>query len=72
VRALERDTTLYQRVLGSLEEIGPEVVSEAGRIYGGGMQKLEPSELGSIPATRLIRELGAVSQLDRNIQTTVI
>ena len=63
-KALEKDTTLYQRALRSLEEISPQVVSEAGRIYGGGMQKLEPSELGSIPATQLIRELGAVLQLD--------
>lgn len=50
---LKADYAFHERVLRSLQEVDPTVVSMAGRIYGGGMQKLEPSELGSVPVTRL-------------------
>jgi adenine-specific DNA-methyltransferase len=41
-----------------LNELSPKVVSGEGRVYGGGLHKLEPGELGNIPADGLARLLG--------------
>jgi adenine-specific DNA-methyltransferase len=55
---LKSDPAFHETVLRILQGLDSGAVSVAGRIYGGGMQKLEPSELGSIPAGRLGEELG--------------
>lgn len=53
--ALSSDLSLYEKVFRSLQEINSERMIEAGRVYGGGLHKLEPSELGNVPASRLFR-----------------
>lgn len=50
---LRADDAFHETVLRCLQGIDSTEVSMAGRIYGGGMQKLEPSELGSVAATGL-------------------
>ena len=56
---LKADYAIHERVLRSLQEIDSMEVSMAGRIYGGGMQKLEPSELGSVLGMRLAEAINA-------------
>lgn len=50
--ALAADEALFERVWGMLGELSAELVRE-GRVYGGGLHKLEPKELANTPAGRL-------------------
>lgn len=52
-RCLHASPELARRVWGWLNAISPDVVSGEGRVYGGGLHKLEPRELGNIPADGL-------------------
>jgi len=60
-RALEGDATLIRRVWEVLNQITPEQLLSEGRVYGGGLHKLEPSELANVDAT-------AISQLIPNFK----
>ena len=49
--AIRRDATLKRRLWEVLNDIRPQAMLDEGRVYGGGLYKLEPKELGNIPAT---------------------
>lgn len=55
-RAMEKDPTLLTRVWEWLNGLDPKVLLGEGRVYGGGLYKLEPRELGSVPADWLEEE----------------
>ena len=48
---------LHRAVWKALSSIPAEVLSREGRTYGGGLQKLEPRELGNVPADIVLRTL---------------
>ena len=48
---------LKQRVWAFLSSITSEDMLNEGRVYGGGLHKLEPKELGRVPATELAQLL---------------
>lgn len=52
-RELGRDSTLLRRVWRALNQLPPEVLLGEGRVYGGGLHKLEPRELGNVPVAFL-------------------
>jgi len=52
-RALDRDPALMRRVWEMLNEITPEQLLGEGRVYGGGLHKLEPKELANVDATAI-------------------
>jgi hypothetical protein len=52
-RALERDPSLIRTVWRILNEITPSQLLEEGRVYGGGLHKLEPKELANVDATTI-------------------
>lgn len=57
-----------QRVLETLNSIAGEAMVAEGRVYGGGMHKLEPKELANVPVPDLISIAAtnpATSMLDR-------
>lgn len=51
--ALNKDATLIDRIWERLNRITPAELLGESRVYGGGLHKLEPRELGSVVATFL-------------------
>ncbi|MDO8432325.1 MAG: N-6 DNA methylase [Candidatus Binatus sp.] len=49
-KAIERVPELARRVWEFLDSIPPEVLLGEGRVYGGGLYKMEPKELANVPA----------------------
>lgn len=52
-RAMERDSTLIRRIWEVLNQIAPDQLLGEGRVYGGGLHKLEPGELANVDATAI-------------------
>ena len=50
---LKDNPDLKRQIWTLLNEICPEVMLGEGRVYGGGLYKLEPKELGNVPAAAL-------------------
>jgi hypothetical protein len=59
-KALDADSRLYRRVWECLKKITSEDLIGSGRVYGGGLHKLEPAELSTVPADSLYKELPLV------------
>ena len=51
---LEEDPQLKTATWEALRRIRPQEVMREGRVYGGGLRKVEPKELGRVPADRLM------------------
>lgn len=51
--ALLADPGLLRRIWQDLNQIPAQVLLENGRVYGGGLHKLEPRELGQVPLPAL-------------------
>ena len=49
-RVLEDNPDLKRRIWKLLNDICPSTMLNEGRVYGGGLHKLEPGELGKVPA----------------------
>lgn len=52
-RAMEHDPELIRRVWEVLNQITPDQLIGEGRVYGGGLHKLEPGELANVDATAI-------------------
>jgi hypothetical protein len=50
---LDSDPELLIKVWNFLNEISADILTGEGRVYGGGLHKLEPRELANVPATEL-------------------
>jgi len=50
-RAMAQDHTLIRRVWQVLNALCPDALLSEGRVYGGGLHKLEPKELANVDAT---------------------
>jgi hypothetical protein len=59
-RFLQGDEQRIRSVWQCLTEIEPQALSAAGRVYGGGLYKLEPKELASLLVPRLAQLLQSV------------
>lgn len=44
----------YKKVWQALSQISVDTLLDEGRVYGGGLHKLEPKELGNVPASSII------------------
>ncbi|MDY0166096.1 MAG: Eco57I restriction-modification methylase domain-containing protein [Thermoguttaceae bacterium] len=49
-REMDRDPSLLRRVWNALNDVSPDILLGEGRVYGGGLHKLEPRELSNLPA----------------------
>jgi len=66
-RAMKNDKTFIRRVWRVLNTIGTDQLLSEGRVYGGGLFKLEPKELANVDATA-IAELIPDLQLKGNAE----
>ena len=66
--ALDGDPTLKTRIWRILNDISPKTMLGEGRVYGGGLHKLEPKELGNVPATSIAEILPTAGKVYRNPQ----
>ncbi len=57
-RRLARSPEALRAAWRQLNAIGRDTLLASGRVYGGGMHKLEPRELASVPADALARAVG--------------
>ena len=53
-KALSGKPELHKEVWQALERISDEALMGEGRVYGGGLHKLEPRELGNALAERIL------------------
>jgi hypothetical protein len=56
-KVLKCNPELVKVVWQALNTISAETLTGEGRVYGGGLHKLEPSELGNTPADKLLAVL---------------
>jgi hypothetical protein len=55
--ALQQRPELEEQVFNTLRNITPGELISGGRVYGGGLHKVEPKELAEIPATAVLTAL---------------
>ncbi|WP_407890589.1 hypothetical protein [Scytonema sp. NUACC26] len=61
---LSKKPELFKKVWLALNEIKSEVLMGEGRVYGGGLHKLEPKELGLAPANQIFEVLSQHQVMD--------
>ncbi|WEV50080.1 Eco57I restriction-modification methylase domain-containing protein (plasmid) [Acinetobacter sp. ESL0695] len=52
---LEEKPQLASKIINSLNNLDSSFMTDEGRVYGGGMQKIEPTELGNVNASMIAR-----------------
>ncbi len=57
-QALAEKPALYEKVFRVLQAFETDAFLKEGRVYGGGLYKMEPTELGRLPATQILRAAG--------------
>lgn len=65
--ALKKSPELEQRVFEALQRITPAQVLSGGRVYGGGLHKVEPNELAQIPARVVLDALDADVRIEHQV-----
>jgi len=63
-RLVENDPKLLERIWQALNDLACADVTSEGRVYGGGLHKLEPRELGGLDATFLAALVPALRSED--------
>jgi adenine-specific DNA-methyltransferase len=56
-RAIAGDPILLRRIWEILNRMCPDSFLEEGRVYGGGLHKLEPKELGNVDAAAILEKV---------------
>lgn len=57
--ALKETPALAKTIWQALNQISTRTLTDEGRVYGGGLHKLEPKELGNVPAETILTALEA-------------
>lgn len=56
-KAMQLDSQLIRKIWSVLNQLKPEHLLDEGRVYGGGLHKLEPRELANVPADQIAKLL---------------
>lgn len=70
-RAIDRDQSVLRRVWEALNSLSPKTILREGRVYGGGLHKLEPNELGNVDATQILKAVPELKDLAKSIQPSL-
>lgn len=70
-RALARDTTLLKRMWEFLNNLDADALLGEGRVYGGGLHKLEPKELGNVDATAISEQIPELTEQALAVQLSL-
>ena len=62
---LGRQPELLKKVWEALSSITPQMMTGEGRLYGGGLHKIEPKELGRVSADIVFNSIGAELAVNR-------
>lgn len=65
LRVLQEHPELHSQVFDALKQITPAQLQSEGRVYGGGLHKVEPKELAQIPAAPLLESIGSQLQIEQ-------
>lgn len=71
-KALQARPELSRQVWKFLNEISPQAMLGEGRVYGGGLHKLEPKELGNVPAEAIAKLFPEASLTAQEKQTDLL
>jgi adenine-specific DNA-methyltransferase len=63
--ALENHPELEESVFQALQKIAPAQLLSEGRVYGGGLHKVEPKELAQIPAREVLESVAQHMSVER-------
>jgi hypothetical protein len=63
--ALNAQPEAQARVFEALKRIKPTELVSGGRVYGGGLHKVEPKELAQIPARTVLESIGAQIRIEQ-------
>jgi len=62
-QAIQVKPDILRQIWQTLNRIDPEQLLSEGRVYGGGLHKLEPKELGNVPVPELMQMLSLKSTI---------
>lgn len=63
--ALNNHPELEERLFKALQRINPLQLVSEGRVYGGGLHKVEPNELAQIPAREILESMSGHVNIER-------
>lgn len=69
VRAISEDPSILRRIWKILNNLPLTDILQEGRVYGGGLHKLEPKELGNVDATSIVNILPDLRTRPRPLQS---
>ncbi len=67
-RAISRDKSMLRRIWEILNGLCPDSLLEEGRVYGGGLHKLEPHELGNVNASAIPENIPELRSVNTHAQ----
>jgi adenine-specific DNA-methyltransferase len=70
-RAVSRDGAVLRKVWEVLNNLSPGAILGEGRVYGGGIHKLEPNELGNVDATPIVEFVPQLQRHARQLQSNL-
>jgi hypothetical protein len=65
--ALKAHPELYAHVFEALQRITPAQLLSEGRVYGGGLHKVEPKELAQVSARLILDSIGAHMRIEEQL-----
>lgn len=70
-RAIAERPEMVSVFFEALNGIAEKVMVDDGRVYGGGMHKLEPRELANVPAPEILRSIETINRSNRSSKGSI-